>query len=356
MPDISIGDIWGKVWPILFAILFFGFIIFIHELGHFVTAKLNKVTVHEFSIGMGPVIFKFHRKETQISLRLFPIGGFVQMDGEDEASDNPGAFCNKKVWQRIVIVAAGGIMNILLGLILCGVMNSTEDLIGTRTIAQFYDSAVSCNYGLQVDDKIVEVNGMHIFNSTDLSYAMVRDEDGIYDFTVIRNGEKTLLKNVKFDMQEINGTKTVVFDFSLYGLEKTPWLILKNSFLDTVSTARIVWLTLFDMVTGRYGITDLSGPIGTIDIIADVASEAAASEKITQIVNIMAFITINIGVFNLIPIPALDGGRLFFLIAEGIARKPILPKYEKYIHAAGMILLLALVAVISIKDVVYLFK
>lgn len=353
---ISIGAIWNAVWPILFAIIFFGFIIFIHELGHFVTAKLNHVTVHEFSIGMGPVLFKRRKGITQYSLRLLPIGGYVQMEGEDESSEDSGAFCNKKVWQRMVIVAAGGIMNILFGLILCGVLTCTEDLIGTRTIARFYDSAVSCDYGLQAEDTIIEVNGMHIFNATDLSYAMVRDEDAVYDFTVLRDGEKITLENVQFATQEIEGTQTVIFDFVLYGVEKTPWLVIKNAFLDTASTARIVWLTLFDMVTGRYGITDLSGPIGTISVIADVATEAVAGEKISQIVNIMAFITINIGVFNLIPIPALDGGRLFFLLVEGIARRPILPKYEKYIHAAGMILLLGLVAVISIKDIVYLFK
>lgn len=356
MLEITVGLIWSKVWPILFAILFFGFIIFIHELGHFITAKLNKITVHEFAIGMGPAIFKFNKNGTQYALRLFPIGGYVQMEGEDEDSQDSGAFCNKKVWQRITVVAAGAVMNIILGLILCGVMNGTEDLIGTRTIARFHDSAVSNEYGLKENDKIVEVNGMHIFNANDLSYAMMRSKEPVYDFTVIRDGEKTLLENVKFSTRDVEGTEVVIFDFILYGVEKTPWLVIKNSLLDTASTARLVWLSLFDLVTGRYGLKDLSGPIGTINVIADVASDAVANEKIAQIVNIMAFITINIGVFNLLPIPALDGGRLFFLIVEGIFRKPILPKYEKYIHAVGMILLFALVAVISIKDIVYLFK
>lgn len=356
MLEITIGAVWGKVWPILFAIVFFGFIIFIHELGHFVSAKLNRVTVHEFAIGMGPCILKFKKGGTQYALRLFPIGGYVQMEGEDESSEDPGAFCNKKVWQRIIIVAAGALMNILLGLILSGVLVGTQDLVGTRTVARFYDDAVSSQYGLQAEDKIVEVNGMHIFNSTDLSYAMIRDEDAVYDFVVVRGGEKVELNGVRFATEEVEGRQVVIYDFILYGLEKTPWLVIKNAFLDTVSTARLVWLSLFDIVTGRYGIKDLSGPIGTISVIADVASQSAAADKISNIVNIMAFITINIGVFNLLPIPALDGGRLFFLIVEGIFRRPILPKYEKYVHAAGMILLLALVAVISVKDVIYLFK
>ena len=359
MLAVSIGLIWGKVWPVLLAILFFGLIIFIHEFGHFFTAKLNGVTVHEFAIGMGPILFKFQKGETLYSLRLFPIGGFNRMEGEDEASEEEGAFCNKKVWQRIVIVAAGAFMNLLLGFLLLGVINGTDDLIGTRTVAQFYDDAVSCNYGLQVDDKIIEINGTHIFNSTDLSYAMVRDTDAVFDFVVIRDGEKVKLENVKFGTQEINGRETVIYDFILYGVEKTPWLVIRNTFLDTLSTARIVWLSLFDLVTGRYGLKDLSGPIGTIGAISTVVTSEQGTpvgEKILTVVEIMAFISINIGVFNLLPIPALDGGRLFFLIIEAIRRKPILPKYEKYVHAAGMILLLALIAVVSVKDIIYLFK
>lgn len=356
MLAVTIGAIWGKAWPILLAILFFGVVIFIHELGHFITAKLNKVTIHEFSIGMGPAIFRRERKGTTYALRLFPIGGFVQMDGEDSESDDPGAFCNKKVWQRICIVAAGGLMNILLGMVLFGILTSTDDLVGTRIVSQFYDTAVSCQSGLQVGDEIIRVNGMHIFNSSDLSYAMIRDNDGVYDFTVVRDGEKVQLERVKFNTQEIDGRETVIFDFYLYGKEKTPWLVIKDAVLETASTARLVWLTLFDLAAGRYGIKDLSGPIGTIDAIAGVVTETSAVENILRIVSIMAFITVNIGVMNLLPIPALDGGRLFFLIAEGILRKPILPKYEKYVHAVGLVLLLALIAVVSVKDVVYLFK
>ena len=281
------------------------------------------------------------------------------MEGEDEESEDPGAFCNKSVWKRILIVAAGAAMNLLLGLIFLGIINGTDDLIGTRTIAKFDDDAVSCEYGLKAEDTVLEINGMHIFNATDLSYAMVRDDDAVFDFIVLRDGEKVELENVKFATEELEGRQVVIYDFTLYGLEKTPWLVLKNTFLDTASTARIVWLSLFDIVTGRYGLKDLSGPIGTINAIADVTSSAVGepiSKKILTVVEIMAFISINIGVFNLLPIPALDGGRLFFLFVEAIRRKPILPKHEKYVHAAGMLLLLGLIAVISVKDIVYLFK
>lgn len=356
---VSIALIWSKVWPILLAIVFFGLIIFIHEFGHFFTAKLNGVTVHEFSIGMGPLLFKFRKGETLYSLRLLPIGGFNRMEGEDEESESDRAFCNKKVWRRIIIVAAGATMNLLLGFLMLGVINGTDDLIGTRTVADFYDTAVSCDYGLQVGDKIVEINGRHIFNSTDLSYAMARDQDAVYDFVVVRDGEKVKLENVKFGTKDVDGRQTVIFDFILYGVEKTPWLVLRNTFLDTVSTARVVWLSLFDLVTGRYGLRDLSGPIGTISAISNVVTGEQGTpvgERILTVVEIMAFISINIGVFNLLPIPALDGGRLFFLFIEAILRRPILPKYEKYVHAAGMVLLLGLIAVVSVKDIIYLFK
>lgn len=351
--SVSISAIWGKVWPILVAILFFGLIIMIHELGHFVSAKLFHVKVNEFSLGMGPAIFKKKKGETQYSLRCFPIGGYVSMEGEDETSDDESAFCNKKPWKKFIIVAAGAIMNLILGLIFVTILTCSEDLIGTTQIHSFYDNATSAQYGLEAGDTIKKINGTHIFSNRDISYCMLRDDDGIYDFVVERNGEDVELKDVHFKTEPAeNGHNTIIYDFIIVGVDKNPINVMTTAVKDTVSIARLVWLTLFDLVTGHYGINDLSGPVGTVSIIADVTSEAASSGTgIDTIIYIMALITINVGVFNLLPIPALDGGRLFFIIIEAIRRKPIPAKYEGYIHAAGLAVLLLFMVFITFNDI-----
>lgn len=351
--SISISEIWSKVWPILVAILFFGLIIGIHELGHFLSAKLFKVKVNEFSLGMGPAIFKKKKGDTQYSLRCLPIGGFVSMEGEDEESEDENAFCKKKWWKKLIIVAAGAIMNLILGLIFVSILTCMDDLIGTTQIHSFYDNAVSAQSGLEVGDTIKKINGTTIFSSRDLSYCMARDEDGIYDIVVERNGEKVQLNSVKFERKtDENGNSTIIYDFVIVGVEKTFFNVISTSFKDTVSIARLVWLTLFDLVTGHYGINDLSGPVGTVSIIANATSEAVATGVgFDMIVYIMALITINVGVFNLLPIPALDGGRLFFILIEAIRKKPIPAKYEGYIHAAGLALLMLLMVVITFNDI-----
>lgn len=350
---IDIATIWNKAWPILMAILFFGLIIGLHELGHFLTAKLFGVKVNEFSLGMGPAIFKKQKGETKYALRILPIGGFVSMEGEDDSSEDERAFCNKKWWKKFIIVAAGAIMNLILGFIFVVILTSMEDLIGTTQIHSFYENATTSQYGLEVGDTIREINGTNIYSSRDISYALQRDEDGIYDFVVERDGNKVELSEVHFETKPAeNGHNIIIYDFIIVGVEKTPWNVLSTAVLDTISTARLVWLTLFDLVTGHYGINDLSGPVGTVSIIADVTSEAVASGTgFDMIIYIMALISINIGVFNLLPIPALDGGRLFFILIEAIRRKPIPAKYEGYIHAAGLALLMLLMVVITFNDI-----
>ena len=350
---INIAEIWSKTWPVLMAILFFGLIIGIHELGHFLSAKMFGVKVNEFALGMGPAIFKRQKGETKYALRLLPIGGFVSMEGEDDASEDERAFCNKKWWKKFIIVAAGAIMNLILGFIFVAILTSMDNLIGTTQIHSFYDNATSVQYGLEAGDTIKKINGTNIYSSRDISYALQRDEDGIYDFVVERNGEKTEIKDVHFETKPAeNGHNTIIFDFIIVGVEKTPINVLTTAFKDTVSTARLVWLTLFDLVTGHYGINDLSGPVGTVSIIAETTSEAVASGAgFDMIIYIMALISINVGVFNLLPIPALDGGRLFFIIIEAIRKKPVPSKYEGYIHAAGMVLLMLLMLIITFNDI-----
>lgn len=350
-------EIWNKVWPFLVAILFFGVLIAIHELGHFTMAKLFKVKVNEFALGMGPAIFKRKKGDTQYALRLLPIGGFVSMEGEDTESEDENAFNRKKVWQRFIVVAAGAIMNLILGIILVAIVLSMEDIVGTNTILRFSENAVSQQSGLAVGDEILEIDGHRVFSDMDISFLMSRSDDGVFDMTVRRNGEKTELKDVTFQTEKEGKYTFITYDFVILGEETGPLNIITDSFKRSVSIVRLVWLSFFDLITGRYGLTDLSGPVGTVNIIADAASEAVASkEGLMNTLTMMAFISINIGVFNLFPVPALDGGRLFFLAIEGIRRKPIIPKYEGYVHAAGLALLLLLMLVVTFNDIVMIIR
>ncbi len=351
MSFLSIQTVWNKVWPFLIAVLFFGLIIFIHEFGHFIFAKLFKVKVNEFALGMGPTILKKQGKETKYALRLFPIGGFVSMEGEDEESEEEGSFSKKPVWQRMIIVAAGATFNLILGWILCCIILGSGDLVSTTQIYGFHENAVSQASGLAAGDKIIEIDGKKVYSSYDLSFLMQRSGDGIMDFVVERNGETVELNDVTFDTKTENDVFTIIYDFIIVGVETTPLNVLKHSFGEAFSIGRIVYLSLFDLITGQYGLSDLSGPVGTVSIIADVAAESAASFDWSYLLMIMALITINIGLFNLLPIPALDGGRLFFMFIELIFRKPVPAKYENWIHAVGLFLLFGFMIVISFSDI-----
>lgn len=355
IPLLSVAAVWGKVWPVLVAILIFGLLIFFHELGHFVFAKLFGVQVNEFALGMGPTLLKFKKGETKYAWRLLPIGGFVSMEGEDEESENDRAFCNKPTWQRFIIVAAGGTINLIMGVIIVAVMLCQSDLIGLPEIHSFEENSVSSQF-LQAGDKIKEINDKNVYSEYDLGFLMARDGDGTMDFVVERNGEDVELKDIKFQTYDKDGTVMIVYDFIIRGVEPGFLSVAKNSVLQSVSIGRIVWLSLLDLVTGRYGLSELSGPIGTVTYIADAAQTATQETDYTYLLNMVAMITINIGLLNLLPLPALDGGRLFFMLIEMIFRKPVPRKYEGWVHAIGLVLLLLLMLLISFSDIMRLIR
>ncbi len=349
-------SIWSNVWPYLLAIFLFGLLIAIHEFGHFSFAKLFKVKVNEFALGMGPKIFSKKKGDTVYALRLFPIGGFVSMEGEDEDSDAEGAFNKKPAWQRFIIVAAGAILNLILGVIVVAICLSTSDLVGTRTIHSFAEKAVSQESGLQVGDEIIKINKTPVYSYKGISFNLVRDTDNKLDITVRRNGEKIELKNVEFNQFEFEGRQYIEQDFIIVGEEPTFLNVTKNAFLDSASIVQMVRLSLVDLVTGKYGMKDLSGPVGTISAIAESTAEPAEfADKIFIALNFLSMITINVGVFNLLPLPALDGGRLFFIFIEMIRKKPIPAEKEGKIHTVGLILLLLLMAVVTVSDIIKFF-
>ncbi|MEG0457393.1 MAG: site-2 protease family protein [Oscillospiraceae bacterium] len=348
-------NILNIAFKILIALLVFGFIIFIHELGHFVAARWAKVKVNEFAIGMGPRIFKFQGKETLYSLRLFPIGGFCAMEGEDDESDDQNAFHKKSVFKRIIIIISGALMNIIFGFIIMTGITGTQDLIGINKIAQFKEDSIS-NTGenrLMVNDSILKINGSNIYVQYDIIFNLIRDQDGVIDFTVERDGNVVDLKGVKFNIVEEKDIKSVYIDFFCYGTENNFGLTLKESAMNTISVVKQVWVSFFDLITGNIPLSQLSGPVGVTEAIG---SSVSWSWDLTPLFRIISLITINIGIFNLLPLPALDGGRLVFLIIEAIRRKPIPQKYEGMVHFIGLALLIILIIFVSFNDITRLFQ
>lgn len=350
---IYILQIWNAVWPIAVAIIAFGFLVFIHEFGHFIFAKLFGVRVNEFSIWFGPKIFKFKKGETQYSIGVLPFGGYCAMEGEDSESDDENAFGKKKVWQRFIIVFAGAAFNIVLGFIIMLIVVSLSNLVGTTQVHSFVKDATSNHSGGLIEgDKILEINGRKIYTSDDVSYMLGTTSDGVVSMKVERDGKNITLDKVKFPVVTEDEHTFTVIDFYFLGKEKTFFNVIESAFDKTVSLGRMVWMSLGDLVTGKYGLMDVSGPIGVTEVMTDAVNSVATDgvAGLQYFLRILSLITINLGIFNLLPIPALDGGRLFFLVIEGIRRKPIPPEKEGIVHGIGMALLFALMIIIMFKD------
>lgn len=345
---------------ILIGVLFFGFIIFFHELGHFLLAKFSKVRVNEFALGMGPRLWGFKKGETQYSLRLLPVGGYCAMEGEDEDSDDENAFGNKPVWRRILVVIAGGVFNILLGFVLMVAITSQQELFGIPQVSGFYENSALQAAGVQAGDYIVEVDGYAIYTDRDLAFGLgIANPDAVH-LVIRREGQKIDLGEVKLNSTTLpNGRISVQLDFQIVGVKPTFWGLLQRSAADTFSMSRMVLESLKGIFTGKFGLNEIAGPVGTAQVISQAAGEGLKQgfgTAVSNIVMMMVLITVNLGVVNLLPLPALDGGRLLFLIWEGVTRKPVPQKYEAYVHAAGFILLIGLMVVITFNDVWRIFK
>lgn len=339
-----LANIWNTVYPILIAILFFELIIIIHEGGHFVAARLMKIKVNEFSIGMGPKLIQFKKGDTKYTLRLILFGGYCAMEGESEDSDDENSFAKKKVWQRFFVVVAGALMNLILGFLVIVIMLSSGSLIGTTEIAKFDDKAVS-SATLKQGDIIKSIDGMRVYTSTDVTTGLSRSGDDTLDMTVLRDG-KTLDLKVKFNMEKYEGRNFINMDFWLVGNKKTVGGVIKESFKEWISFTRMVFLSVHDMIVGKYCLSDLAGPVGTVSVVSTAVKTSAYS-----MLRIMALLTINVGLFNLFPIPALDGWRLFLLIFEGIFKRKLPDKWDWAINAVGLVLLLGLMCVITFSDI-----
>ena len=376
---------------LLLTLVLLSIMVVIHELGHFLFAKLFKVTVLEFSVGMGPAIYttkKKHgrssdkdggleiaqsfrsedeenlntdvfddeEKRTVFSIRALPIGGYVSMAGEDNESDDPNAFHKKPVWQRFIITVAGAIMNILLGVIcmfaLVGMESAQDGYLASNTIHSFQENSISDkgDSALMAGDKVIRVDGVGVHTGNELVYEIMNSGYEPIDLVVIRDGKEITLKDVTFPTETQSGATFGNYDFVMQAEKADFATIMKHSFFRSFSTVKVIIDSLVDLVGGRYGAEAVSGPVG----MAGAVGEATKS-GIDSVLYLFTLITMNLGVFNLLPIPALDGGRLIFLIIEGIRRKPIKKEFEQAVNTVGIMILMALMLLITVKDIFNLF-
>ncbi len=342
---------------VLLAILLFGLLIAIHEFGHFTAAKLCGVKVEEFSIGMGPALLKKQKGETLYSLRALPIGGFCAMIGEDESSDDPRAFTSQAVWKRVIILIAGSFMNFLLGFVIVLCIYSSAVAFRAPVIVGFMDG---CPYEgadmFQEGDRIISIDGHKILQYSDIS-EYLSSGDGTYDIVVKRDGKRVKIENIELVPVEYEGYENKMYGFNFGTDEATFANKLRYSWNTTMEFARWVWQGLEQLFQGEASVNDMTGAVGIVDLMAETGESAeSTADAILDILYLGAFIAVNLSVMNMLPIPALDGGRVFTLLVtwviEKITRKHLDPKYEGYIHAAGMILLLALMAYVMFNDIV----
>ena len=375
---------------LLAAVFVFSAVIAIHEFGHFAVAKLCGVQVNEFSIGMGPVLLKKMHHGTQYSLRALPVGGFVALEGEEspesqqaegedrsdleerplsqrsgaDSSPDGGALNGEEVsqptgkplneapvWQRALIMAAGACMNFLLGFVVMAFLLAAQnEPITSRVIYAVEDGALCGQTGLEAGDKVLAVNGRRCFVANDMLYELMRTEDYSASFTVLRDGKKVELPRVQFDTwQDEDGETHMSLGFTVYGIRKTPVNVIKEAWNSVLYYGRIIFTSLMDLLRGRESINDLSGPVGIVTAIGQ-----AASYGWQDLLELLTLITVNVGIFNLLPVPALDGGKVVFLLIEGVTGHAVPEKIQSGLTLAAFALLFALMIFATYNDIVRL--
>ena len=340
-------NIFGKIVSVLISIFSFGIFIFVHELGHFMAAKKAGVKVLEFAIGMGPQILCFKRAETEYSLRLFPFGGFVSMEGENEKSQDSRSFSVQPIWKRTIILIAGAAMNLILGFLLSLIITVAKDYVSTTIIAEFNENAVT-NQWLQVDDKILKINNKKIKTTDDIVFNLAMIRDGKAVIEVLRDDEK-LTFDVNFETVYLEDEKMNIptLDFYVYSTKKTFKNVMHQSFFGAISVVKAVWFSLLGLFSGVFSMNSLSGPIGTIEVISSTFN----IKNMIPFFQVLMMMTINVGVFNLLPFPALDGGRVVFLLIEKILGRPVPQKYEAIVNTVGLFLLFGLMIFTAFSDI-----
>ena len=349
---------------IIVAILIFGVLIATQELGHFATAKLLGVKVNEFSVGMGPAIWKKQRGDTLYSVRILPIGGYCAMEGEDDDSVDPRAFGKAASWKKMVILCAGAAMNFLTGLLLILILYVPQQAVLVETYGGSTPGYGTEECGLLPGDRFLSIDGHRILVYGNAQMYLERAGDTL-DIVVERDGQTVRLDGLYLPRQERTDEEGVTTNrrgilvaseaapLSGFGKVQYAW----NMSLDFV---RLVWISLGDLISGSVGVRDLSGPVGIVDTMTEVGSSAtSAYAAFYSLTYFAALIAVNLAVMNLLTLPALDGGRVFFLLLNTVLyrlfRKRIDPRYEGYVHMAGLAALMCLMLVVTLSDVGKLF-
>ena len=341
------------VLTILGAVLVFSLIIFVHELGHFLTARIFGVTVHEFAVGMGPAIWKKQGKKTLYSIRAIPMGGFCQMEGEDDDSADPGSFRKKKPIPRILILAAGATMNLLLGFLMVLFLVTSSAIsaggIASTTVEQVNPQASAAAF-LQPGDRVVAVNDKAVHIRKDLLFELSQIGGEEATLTVKRGDETITQAFTPMEYTYEDGSKGYVVGFQTAVKPAGIAAVLHEAWFQTVWMVKLVFVSLGMLFQGQAGLSDLSGPVGVVG-----AMTAVAQTGFLDFLFFAAFLAVNIGVMNLLPLPALDGGRIFFVLVELLFRKPIPADKEGWVHGAGFALLILLMLYVTFNDILRLF-
>ncbi len=350
---------------IVFAIIIFSFLIFIHELGHFLAAKASGVQVNEFSMFMGPALVKWQRGETLYSIRCIPLGGYCAMEGEDTDTDNPRSFQKAAWWKRLCILLAGAAMNFVSGFLIFALVLAPAQGFAQPVIAEAEEgNTIVYEEGLHVGDKILKINGNRVFISSDATMLFNLDAGDTYDLVVERDGKKVELTNFAMERHEFSnedGSTSMRYGIRFGYEEKTLGSLLSYTWNNCLSVVQSVYLSLQMLLSGQAGLNDVAGPVGIVQMMNSTAQASpTAWDAVLNLLYFGAFIAVNLAVMNLLPIPALDGGRAVALLltvaVEKLIGRKIDPKYEGYIHAAGMVLLLGFMAVVMFKDIFVIFK
>lgn len=327
---------------IIYAIIIFCVLIFVHEFGHFIAAKACGVKVNEFAIGMGPAFFKRQKGETQYSLRVFPIGGFCAMEGEDEDSEDERAFNNKPAWQRACVLAAGPLMNVLTAMLLLIVI-ATWSGQPTTTVNQVLDGSPAHEAGIQAGDTILSVDDKEIEEWNDLLTAVGQTSADTVSMEVLRDGNTlTIESRVEYD-KEAQRNKVGIAPAVTHNVIKGTISGVKNTGTMTV----MMYDILKKLITGKVSVKELSGPVGIVYAVND-----SARAGVIYVVYLSALLSLNLAVMNLLPFPALDGGRLLFLVIRKITGRHITDEMEGKIHFVGIMLLLLLMVYVTWNDIV----
>ena len=331
---------------VIVAIIVFGLLIGVHEAGHLAAAKANGIKVHEFAIGMGPKLFSFSTSETMYSLRLIPIGGYCKMEGEDEESSDDAAFCNKSAWRKFTVIVAGALMNLVLGFVALCILFAPQPQLATTTVEAVMTDAPAYEQGLKPGDRIISVNGSRTNIDSDISFAISKNKPGDVIPVTVKRGEHKI--NLEITAYSQDGRTLLGFTKKIEN--NSVFATLERAFYSEIFIMKVVIVTFADLFTGALSVSDASGPVG---IVTEIGK--AAKQGFLDVIYLVALISINLGLFNLIPFPALDGGRAVFAIFEMIFKRKVPAKVEAGIHAAGMLLLFALMIFVTFNDILKAF-